>query len=214
MITFFNLFLKITAWPAQKLVFRIKVYYEDKKAQSRHIKGPAIIVSNHTSVFDYAAYLFVFFTRTLRFQMAEVLFEKKVLGTFLKCLGGIYIDRNARDLGFMDKTEKVLINGGVAGIFPEGRLPLPEEERPLEFRPGAAYLALATGARIIPVFTNGAYFNKRRARVMIGKPVHVEELVDKELSDKENLRLISRRLRQRIIDLEKLMYEKQNEKDK
>ena len=89
MIALFNWFVKITGWPVQFLCFRTKILYEDRKVQGRHVKGSAIILSNHTSVFDYAVYLFVFFTRTLRFQMAEVLFEKPLLGLFLKCLGNI-----------------------------------------------------------------------------------------------------------------------------
>ena len=128
MIALFNWFVKITGWPVQFLCFRTKILYEDRKVQGRHVKGSAIILSNHTSVFDYAVYLFVFFTRTLRFQMAEVLFEKPLLGLFLKCLGGIRVDRNAHDFGFLPKSEKILERGGVIGVFPESRLPLPGED--------------------------------------------------------------------------------------
>ena len=49
LIDFFNWFVKITAYPVQKLIFRTKVYYQDKNVQSRHIKGAAIVISNHTS---------------------------------------------------------------------------------------------------------------------------------------------------------------------
>ena len=66
LIKLFNAFVKITASPVQWAVFRTKVYYEDKSAQSRRIKGAAVLVSNHTSVWDYACYMFVFFFRTLR----------------------------------------------------------------------------------------------------------------------------------------------------
>ena len=67
--------------------------------------------------------LFVFPWRTLRYQMAEVLFRKKVLGPFLKAMGGIYLDRDSADMGFMGKSMDILHQGGVVGIFPEGRLP-------------------------------------------------------------------------------------------
>ena len=86
MIAFFNYFVKITGWIVQKIVFRTKIFYEDKKVQSRKIKGKAIIVSNHTSVYDYAVYLFVFFFTTLRCQMAEILYKKKPLAIFLNKL--------------------------------------------------------------------------------------------------------------------------------
>ena len=52
LIKLFNAFVKITAWPVQFFCFRTKVYYEDKRSQSRIVKGRAVIISYHTSVFD------------------------------------------------------------------------------------------------------------------------------------------------------------------
>ena len=124
LINLWNAFVKITAYPVQLPVFRTKVYYEDKKVQSRRIRGAAILISNHTSVWDYAVWLFVFFFRTLRAQMAEVLFEKKPLGLFLKMMGGVRVDRNSFDFGFVSRSQAILEKGGVVEIFPESRLPL------------------------------------------------------------------------------------------
>lgn len=201
MIKFFNWFTKITGWIVQKICFRTKIYYEDKSEQGRHIKGSAIIISNHTSVYDYAVFLFVFFTRTLRYQMAELLFKKALLRNFLKLMGGIFVDRNSNDFSFMDKSQKVLEGGGVVGIFPEGRLPKIGEERPLEFKPGAVQLALQSNVRVIPVYTNGSYFKKERARVIIGKPIYLSELYNSQEDYASNLKNISNELRNKIINL-------------
>ena len=210
LINLWNAFVKITAYPVQLPVFRTKVYYEDKKVQSRRIRGAAILISNHTSVWDYAVWLFVFFFRTLRAQMAEVLFEKKPLGLFLKMMGGVCVDRNSFDFGFVSRSQAILEKGGVVEIFPESRLPLKGEARPLPFKPSAAYLGLLSGAPMIPVYTNGAYFSKKRARVIIGKPLYARELADDSLSEKENLERISAILREKIISLEKQLYEQTN----
>ena len=202
MIRFWNIFTKITAWPLQWLCFRTRIYYEDKNVQSRRIKGPAIVICNHTSVFDYAVLLFVFFSRTVRYQMAEVLFDKKPLGTLLRLLGGIKVDRNSHNYGYMTVCEDILSDGGVVGIFPEGRIPKDDETRPLEFRDGAAYLALYGNVPIIPVYTNGSYFQKRHASVIIGKPVNVNDLTDidnDDLTDKEKIKIITGSLREKII---------------
>lgn len=206
MITLFNWFAKITGWPLQFLCFRTKIFYEDKRVQGRHIDGSAIIISNHTSIFDYAVYLFVFWTRTLRFQMAEVLYEKPVLRLLLRCLGGIKVDRNTHDFGFMPKSLSILEHGGVVGIFPESRLPLPGEERPLPFKVSAAYLALESGAKIVPVVTNGSYFTRKRARVLIGKPLFAADLLEEGANETENLAIVSERLRERIAALEKQLH--------
>lgn len=196
-----NWFTKITAWPVQFLCFRTKVLYEDRGVQGRRIRGPAIIVSNHTSVFDYAVYLFVFYSRTLRVQMAEVLFRKKVLGFYLRQMGGILVNRDTRDFSFLTRSAAVLQKGGVVGIFPEGRLPRSGEDRPLPFQSGAAFLALQTNVPVIPVYTNGSYFSKKRCTVVIGTPVDPGETGSLDLPDKEKIERLSTILRDRVMEL-------------
>ncbi len=209
MIALFNWLVKITGWLPQKLCFKTKVYYEDKKAQSRRIKGPAIIISNHTSVYDYAVMMFVFFSRTLRYQMAEVLFKKKGLSGFLRALGGIEVNRDTHETSCIDKSERILKKGGVVGIFPEGRLAKEGETPPIEFKTGAAALALMTGVKLIPAYTDGNYFGKKRARVIIGKPIDARELYDDGKTYRQNLSDVTAALRQKIIDLGELLGEKQ-----
>ena len=221
MIRFFNTFTKITAYPVQKACFNTKILYEDKSVQNRRIKGSAIVVSNHTSVYDYAVLLFVFFSRTVRYQMAEVLFKKKFLGVFLKMLGGIKVDRGSHDFAFMDKCEKILEKGGCVGIFPESRLPVEGEEKPLAFKPGAVTLALTAGVPVIPVYTNGCYFGKvkvktpdgkikkQRAKVIIGTPVYPSDMYDENKSEKQNIEDITAALRQKIIKLGRILNEKE-----
>ena len=96
-------------------------------------------------------------------------------------------------------------------IYPESRLPLKDEERPLEFKPSYVYLALESGAPIIPVYNNAKPFSKERERVMIGKPIYVEELYDSALSEKENINSINSYVRSKIIELGKEL-EGQSEK--
>lgn len=211
---FMNGFVKVTAFPLWLPLFRTKVYYEDKKKQGRYFSGPAIVVSNHTSLVDYAVLLFVFFFRTVRYQMAEVLFRKKgPLPWLLRALGGIYVDRNSRDVGFLDETERILERGGAVGIFPESRLPKEGEERPLPFKPSAAYVAVRTGVPVIPVFTDGRYFQKCRVRVIIGAPLYASDYKVGE-NDKENAERFNEALRNKIIELEEKLNESKNAEKK
>ena len=182
--------------------------------QSRRIKGKAIIVSNHTSVYDFAVMLFTFPFRTLRYLMAEILFDRKGLAGFLRAMGGVMVNRESYDFAFLDKCKDILDKKGVVGIFPEGRLAKEGEERPLPFAPSAVYLALISGAPIIPVYTDGSYFKKKRAHVIIGKPIDVLSLVDESLSEKENIEKINGILRQRIIELGNELQRQCNKKEK
>lgn len=205
MITFFNYFVKITGFLPYILMFRTKIKYEDKKKQARHIKGKAIIMSNHTSVYDYIPLLFTFFFRTLRVQMAEVLYKKKLLALFLKMMGGIYVNRHSYDFSFIKKSEKILAKGGVVAIYPESRIPKKEETRPLEFKESITRLALESDTLVIPIYTNGSYFKKARARVIIGTPINVKDYYDHSKSEKENIASITTILRNKIIELGKLL---------
>ncbi|WP_407386218.1 lysophospholipid acyltransferase family protein [Ruminococcus sp.] len=208
----FNWFVKLTGWPVQWICFRKKIYYEDRSVQSRHIRGKAIVINNHRSVFDYPLMMFVFWGRTLRVHMSELVMKKPVLGVFLRMLGGIHVDRASHDYGYMAKSERILDKGGVIGIAPEGRIPLKGEATPLAFKNGAAYLALTTDTPIIPMYTNGAYFDfKHRARVIIGTPIIPSQVADPRLSDKENIAELTRVMREKIIFLGQMLHERTKE---
>jgi 1-acyl-sn-glycerol-3-phosphate acyltransferase len=147
--------------------------------------------------------LFVFFWRTLRTQMAEVLFEKGLLGRFLTCMGGIRVDRNSHNMGFVEQSVRILERDGVLCVFPEARLAREGESRPLPFQTSPFYIALESGAPIIPVYTNGCYFQKKRARVRIGTPIDARSLWHADEDEKTNLERITETVRQTVIELGK-----------
>ena len=204
MIAFFHWFVRITGFIPERLVFRTKVYYQDKAAQSRRIKGKAIVVCNHTSLFDFAVLLFLFPTRTLRALAAEVLYEKgAVMRLLLKCFGMVRVDRDAKDFSFLDRCARILDKGGVIEIYPESRLPRAGEARPLPFKPSAVYLALETDTPIIPVYTTGKLFCKERNRVIIGAPLNLRDMADESLTPAQNTENLTEQLRGTIIELQK-----------
>lgn len=199
---FFNCFVKITAFPLYLIACRSKILYEDKRIQSRRIRGKAVIISNHKSVWDVGFMLFLFPLRTLRCVIAEIMYTKsKIFSFFLNSLGGIKVDRNAHDFSFVEKSCKILEKGGVVEIYPESRLPRPHEKDILEFKPSAAYIAMMSGAPIIPVYTNGSYFSKTRTRAIIGKPIDVTAMYDSALSEQDNLKNITENLRDKVVEL-------------
>ena len=210
----FNWFVKITGWIPQLFIFRTKVHYEDKSVQDTRIKGKAIIVSNHNYLVDFAVLLFVFWRRTLRCAVAEVMYHKNIFMTlFLKLLGCVKIERDSHDFSFLSKFRRILNKGGVVEIYPESRLPNPGEELPLEYKPRYVYLALETDSPIIPIYNNAKQFSKERERIIIGKPIYPRELYDSSLSEKENIEKINQHVRSKIIELGKEL-ENQEAKEK
>lgn len=210
----FQWLIKLTAWPVYYLCMRTKIHYEDKKVQGRTIKGKAIVASNHRSVYDVGQMMFLFFTRTLRPVVAEILYTKNFIFTaFLKLLGCIKVDRNAYDVSFINKSASLLQKGKVIEIYPEARLAKEGEERPLPFTASTVYLALETDAPIIPVYTEGSYFVKTRNHVIVGKPFYARDFYDSSLSHSENVDKITTLLRNKIVELGKEL-ERRKEKSK
>lgn len=193
--------VKVTAYPIELVVFRTKIHYEDKSVQGRKIKGPAIIVSNHTSVYDFAQMMQVFFGRHLHCLMADILYRNRPMRWLLKELDGIKISREGKNFSFVEKSVDILKNGGVIEIYPEARIPEPNEETPLEFKPSAAYIAILSGAPIIPVYTDGNYFGKGRANVMIGKPINPSDIIDPSLEISKNIETLTNYIRNKVISL-------------
>ena len=209
----FNWFVKITGWLPQLLIFRIKVHYEDKAVQDRRIKGKAIVICNHNYLLDFGVMLYVFWRRTLRCAVAEIMYNKNfVMTALLKLLGCIRVERYTHDFSFMGKLKKILDKGGVVEMYPESRLPDPGDERPLEFKPSYVYLALESDAPIIPVYSNAELFSKKRTRVIIGKPINVRELYEDSLSEKDNIAKINTYVRSKVIELKQQLKEQEKAK--
>ncbi len=204
----FQWFVRITGYIPQRLIFRTKVHYEDKSVQGRHIPSKAIVVSNHNYLMDFGVLLFVFWTRTLRCAVAEIMYNKNIFMTaLLKALGCIKVERASCDFEFLDRLKSILDKGGVVEIYPESRLPKKGEERPLEFKPSYVYLALDSGAPIIPVYNNAQLFGNNRERVVIGKPIDALAMYNDNLSEKENVDIINSYVRSKIIELGKQLEE-------
>lgn len=203
MINLWNWFVKLTGWPPWRLVFRCR-RHAPAGGKPWRVKGPVIICCNHTSVWDYADMLMVFFTRTLRCQMAELLFREKgpVLRLFLRMMGGIQVDRGAHDYGFMDRSAQILARGGAVLVFPEGRLPREGETSPLPYQPGAAYLALQTGVPVLPVYTDGRYFSGKRNHLAVGTPIDPAAFRTDGDDVREQVSRLNDAIRGRILELE------------
>lgn len=202
MVWLFNAFVKITGWPIWMLLTRPCVHYEDKSVQGKKIKGKAIVISNHTEIWDFAAMMFLFPGRILRCVVAELMYEKNPFLTFLiKGLGSIRVDRNTADFAFLGKCCGVLEKGGVVEIYPEAKIQKGDLQELLPFKPSIAYLALESSAPIIPVYTDGNYFGKGRNHIIIGKPVDVWQMYDDNRSEKENIAAITEGLRGKIYEL-------------
>ncbi len=206
-IQLFSGFVRLTGFVPALIFFKPRVKLENERA-SRRLPKHAILVSNHTSLMDFVLYLIVFPLRTVRFLMAEVLFNKgPAFAKFLSLLGGIRVDRNTFDFEFVSKALEVLDRGGTLGVFPQGRLPV--NGKPFPFTVSTAFIALQTDAPIIPVYTDGRYGLNKRAGVVIGEPLYLQDHKVEGLSDDEQLKALTTMLEEHIYGLSVHLHEKE-----
>src|SRR5204863_558978 len=113
-------------------------------------EGGAILVCNHISVLDPVIISMGATTtgRAVRFLTAAEFFRKPVIGWGLRRIRQIPIRRGASDRRALEQAARVIRRGALAGIFPEGTLS--PDGNPLPGKRGAARLALASGAPILP----------------------------------------------------------------
>jgi 1-acyl-sn-glycerol-3-phosphate acyltransferase len=129
--------------PLMNRVYRIRHLDADRIPA----EGPVVLAANHESILD-PFFLGTVTPRPIRYLTKAELFRSPVVGWVLRSLGGIPVRRQG-DMGrAADAGLGALANGEVVGIFPQGTC-LPYRDRP--FRRGAARLALAAGAPLVPV---------------------------------------------------------------
>ena len=112
--------------------------------------GPAVLASNHDSLLDIPC-LVVACPRPVWFMAKVELFRARAASTFFHRLGGFPVRRTANDLRAVRTALDVLRRGRVLGMYPEGT----RASFLQPFLPGAAWLALVTGAPLIPVGVSG-----------------------------------------------------------
>lgn len=147
----------------------------------------AIIVCNHRSSVDP----FFIQTATLRkvhWMVAREYCEHPAFRWFLRTCEVIPVGRGGIDTAATKAALRIVEAGGIVGMFPEGRINMTDELL-LPIRPGAAHIALKTGAPLVPCFVEGSPYDRvpwspllMSARVVVryGQPVETQQTSDRE----------------------------------
>ncbi|MBT3319754.1 MAG: 1-acyl-sn-glycerol-3-phosphate acyltransferase [Clostridia bacterium] len=136
------------------------------------IKGKAIIISNHSSMGDPLLLSATFHRQILWMSKAE-LFEHKLTAALFNGVRSFPVHRGESDLPAIRHAFRMLRDGEILGIFPEGTRVKSEGIR--DFESGTALLALKSKAPIIPVYIKGDYKLFRRMTLTIGEPILLSE---------------------------------------
>jgi 1-acyl-sn-glycerol-3-phosphate acyltransferase len=125
-----NLFLYITLGFLLKIFALIK---GNKITQKLKIKGPAIILSNHTSFYDFVYTTAAMYPRRVTYLAAQKMFYEPGTKFFLKIARAIPKSLMQSDPVATLKAFRILKQNGIVSVFPEGQISPIGRTLPLSF---------------------------------------------------------------------------------
>jgi 1-acyl-sn-glycerol-3-phosphate acyltransferase len=140
--------------------------------------GPLILVANHTNLLDPPV-LGAMMPRPVRFMAKTELYDLPLFGAVVGWYDAFPVRRGQLDLQALREAQRVVRNGRVLGIFPEGTRSKTGIMQP-GFN-GAALLALRCGAPVLPVGIAGTdqvlrlpnILMRPRIEVRFGRPLYL-----------------------------------------
>lgn len=177
-----------------KIVYRIRIVGKENVPK----EGALLFCGNHRTYLD-PPLITVTAGRKMSFMAKEELKSNPLMSFLCFAFDGIWVKRDSKDIGSLKTAMKVLKNGGCIGIFPEGTRN-GMEKNDGKLKNGAAYMALKTGAKIVPIGIQGPAKLFTKNIIIYGKPMDFSEYtqskIDKQIEDK-----VSEQLKDAIITL-------------
>lgn len=160
-------FLKYVVGFFLKIIFPYEVIGAPKLEKKAYI-----LIANHKSNWD-PLFISILFPREIRWMAKRELFEIPLIGRILHSVGAISVDRDHGDAKSTIQAMRVLRDGEVLGLFPEGtRVKEPDYKKA---KSGTALLAARTGTDVLPVYIEGDYHPFRKRRYIFREPIKVEK---------------------------------------
>lgn len=131
-------------------------------------EGACIVCSNHMSWWD-PVLVASLTPRVIHFMAKKELFRIPIIGRIFGWLNAFPVDRGKADIRAIKESLKLLKEGEVLGVFPEGTRNHSSNEL-AQLHGGAAMLALRGEVPIVPMVIRGKYGLGSAVKVSIGEP--------------------------------------------
>lgn len=185
----------------------VRSYYRVSVAGARiPTEGPVLLVANHNNSLVDPALVAAMAGRNVRFLAKATLFTHPLIGWLIKGVGSVPVYRQQDDpklvsqnLDTFRDVHRVLANGDMVGIFPEGISHSASRLAPL--KTGAARIAIGAAAQLgsdFPIIAVGLVFRDRdafrsEAHVIIGESFRWDDLVG-DLTNRSAVRELTERI--------------------
>lgn len=165
-------------------------------------KGPLIVVSNHTGQLEVAVFFGQLAARPITGWAKMEAWDNAFLNWLFTLWGLIPVRRGEADTSALRKALKALEDGYIFGIAPEGTRN--KTGRLIRAQPGAAMLAVHSGAPVLPVvhwggenfLRNLARLNRTDFHIRVGEPfklnldgVKVNRKIRQQIADEMMIRI-------------------------
>lgn len=171
-----------------RVFYRTYFKFEAIGLENIPIEGPVILCSNHKSNWDPPT-VATFLERKVRFMAKEELFRIPLFGPLIRTLGAFPVRRGGISKESVRLTLRILGEGEVLLIFPEGSRRASDGAG----KRGAATFALKANATVIPIAIVGSYKFRGKLKVVYGQPMNF--VSDERLTTEEATKQIMQRIR-------------------
>ena len=174
-----------------KIVYRLKIVGRENIPDEQ-----VIFCGNHRSFID-APIIKVTCKRNVTFLARESLAKNPLLAFLGWIFEVIYVKKDSKDVGALKGTLTALKKGQSVALFPEGtRNGLAKGE---SVKGGAAFFAIKSGVKIVPVGIGGELKPFKKSTVTYGKPLDFSEYKDPK--NKEEVEIVTNKIMDEIKKL-------------
>lgn len=163
--------------------------------------GGFILAANHIQALDPLIIALGITKRQLYFMGKKELFDKPIIGSILKKANGFPIVRGGADKDALSYAARVVTEGHILGIFPEGTRS--KDYKPARAKSGIGLIAKNAKANVLPVSIYNCDDMKKGSRLTIrfGKLIPYENLGFTEEGSKEEMKECAKYVMSEIVKL-------------
>lgn len=163
--------------------------------------GGFILASNHINALDPVFIAVGMEKRQLHFMGKKELFENPIAKYFLTKLNGFPIVRGSADTAALDYAIRVVKEGNILGIFPEGTRS--KDYKPARAKSGVAMIAQQTKAPVLPVslYTSDDLKKHTKLTVRFGELIPYENLGMGDEPSREETKACAKMIMGEIVKL-------------
>ncbi len=181
-----------------KSVFQLKIEGGEKIPS----KGGVVVVGNHRSYLDPIIMTFTT-CRKMNFMAKDDLFRNAIFGYFITKMGAFPLRRDKLDRKAYQKALRILREGKILGLFPEGTRSISAKLGDL--KKGSVRIALSANVPVVPVVIQGTdkilpigakMIRWGKIRLKVGDPIVIQNYRNKK---EEKVDYVLQKLKEEMV---------------